>query len=332
MLVHNRYSASRDTTAAFTLVELLVVITIIGILIALLLPAVQAAREAARRMQCANNIKQACLAMHNYHDQFSSLPVGSYSCCWGTWQVAVLPFLEQQALYDLYDHGGKATMDWNFAYFSGNNLAVCQHRIAALTCPSDQCQQTFVPPVPGVQCHNYAVNYGNTGYFSQTDGPVADVSNVVFGGAPFAMSGCGAGVGKAICFTFADVVDGLSNTLMLAEVIQGVKNGPGTSDFRGLTWWGLGAGFETYASPNSSSPDILVEDNYCQEGDADVPCDPVRMSSPNRPANLAARSRHAGGVNVGLCDGAVTFVSNDIAIDIWRGLSTTRGSEPVGSY
>ena len=86
---------------AFTLVELLVVIAIIGVLVALLLPAVQAAREAARRSQCTNNLKQITLAMHNYADiHGGKYPVGEYNYGWGTWLVGLLPFIEQKALYD----------------------------------------------------------------------------------------------------------------------------------------------------------------------------------------------------------------------------------------
>src|SRR5262245_8090959 len=92
---------------AFTLVELLVVIAIIGVLVALLLPAVQSAREAARRSQCTNNLKQVALAMHNYGDVHGgTFPVGEYSCCWGTWLVGLLPYVEQKALFDQYKYFG----------------------------------------------------------------------------------------------------------------------------------------------------------------------------------------------------------------------------------
>ena len=90
----------------FTLIELLVVIAIIAVLIALLLPAVQAAREAARRAQCVNNLKQIGLAMHGYHDVENVLPPGKKGCCWGTWLVFVLPYLEQQPLYNAWNSNG----------------------------------------------------------------------------------------------------------------------------------------------------------------------------------------------------------------------------------
>jgi prepilin-type N-terminal cleavage/methylation domain-containing protein len=87
----------------FTLVELLVVIAIIGVLVSLLLPAVQSAREAARRTQCTNNLKQLALGTHNYCDVYAGVfPVGEYACCWGTWLVGLLPYVEQKALYDQY--------------------------------------------------------------------------------------------------------------------------------------------------------------------------------------------------------------------------------------
>src|SRR5262245_319491 len=106
------------TRRGFTLVELLVVIAIIGVLVALLLPAVQSAREAARRSQCTNNLKQISLAMHNYADVYvSALPVGEYQCCWGTWLVGLLPFTEQKNLFDKYVYFGSVQ---NAA---GNNYA-----------------------------------------------------------------------------------------------------------------------------------------------------------------------------------------------------------------
>ena len=94
--------------SGFTLVELLVVIAIIGVLVALLLPAVQAAREAARRTSCGNNLKQIGLAMHNAHDTTPTLPagMGPYGCCWGTWQMLVFRYMEQNNVVDHYQNWG----------------------------------------------------------------------------------------------------------------------------------------------------------------------------------------------------------------------------------
>ena len=323
-------ASSRPVHAGFTLVELLVVITIIGILIALLLPAVQAAREAARRMQCGNNVKQVCLAMHNYHSQFNSLPVGAYSCCWGTWQVAVFPYIEYQALFDMYDHGGKATSDWDKCYFIAEaNKKVISQRITAFTCPSDKLEYIFDHGISSTK-HNYAANNGNTGYFDEGGtGPTTAANGITFGGAPFVM----AAASSAISCRFADITDGLSNTLMVAEVIQGPTNSTeGTGlDVRGYTWWGLGSGFETFLPPNATAGDILNDAVYCQKN-WEVPCESTSYSSPNRPANFAARSRHPGGVNAGLCDGSVRFFGDTIAIATWQALGTSRGNEVLRDF
>jgi prepilin-type N-terminal cleavage/methylation domain-containing protein len=162
--------------AAFTLVELLVVIAIIGILIALLLPAVQAAREAARRSQCLNNLKQLGVGVHNYHDSKRYFPPGKIACCWGTWQPAILPYLEQEAVAELYQNfGGDDTTGPRYST-APNTTNVCIKRFPTLTCPSD------LPNAPfsNLTNHNYAVNFGNTGHAQQTT-----LNGVKFGGAPF---------------------------------------------------------------------------------------------------------------------------------------------------
>jgi len=317
----------------FTLVELLVVIAIIGILIALLLPAVQAAREAARRAQCANNLKQTALAMHNYHNTYGSLPAGAYGCCWGTWLVALLPYIEQQALFELHDPTGKWDLpDDSWRYYHSKNIALSRKRIAAYTCPSD------IPNVHsnGITSHNYAVNYGNTGFLASTYSMAGAVpvlhegapDEIRFKGAPFTIRG-GRDIPAEVS-KFAYITDGTSNTLMLAEVVQG--HGP-AFDLRGYSWWGYASGFESYYPPNTPQPDVLQSAYYCDSErlyPANPPC--TWVSAGGLPMIMASRSRHPGGVQAALCDGSTRFFSDNIRLDIWRSLSTSQGEEVIGEF
>lgn len=289
----------------FTLIELLVVIAIIAILIALLLPAVQQAREAARRTQCKNNLKQLGLAMHNYHDVHNKFPVGAYNCCWGTWQVAILPYIEQTAYFELYQNsGGNDTTGPR--YGASPNTQVTTQRFAAFSCPSDLENRPFA----NITCHNYAVNYGNTGYAQST------VNGVTFKGAPFS---------RLQCFGFRDAIDGTSTTLLMAEVLQGIG-----SDLRGFGWWGDASGFSAYLTPNSNLPDRIYTAGYCNnQPTQNLPC---AVSNGTNPTMFASRSRHVGGAQVILCDGSATFVSENIDLETWRALSTTRGAEVIGEF
>jgi len=315
----------------FTLVELLVVIAIIGILVALLLPAVQAAREAARRMQCTNNLKQISLGIHNYADTYKAFPLGNYGCCWGTWLVSVLPFIEQGTLGEKYQGGG-----WTGAYRpepprygATVNLPVVRTQVAAYSCPSDSVTAN-ASVNSGITFHNYVGNFGNT-----TDGRdtpfgtnTAGQPNV-YAGAPFVgMNVPGASMlpqNVPPFVKFADVFDGLSNTLLFSETVQG-RGG----DLRGFAWWQGGCHFETYLPPNSAEPDRLQAASYCKMSDPANP--PCTTASGVYSQSIAARSRHTAGVNVSLCDGSVRFVSNSINLDTWRWLSTTRGKESLGDF
>jgi prepilin-type N-terminal cleavage/methylation domain-containing protein len=314
-------------SAAFTLIELLVVVAIIGILIALLLPAVQTAREAARRTQCANNLKQIGIAMHAYQEAHESLPVGAYGCCWGTWMRAILPHIEQQALSDMYtDDGNYDNPDASYRYSGSRNRPVTTQRITIATCPSDQSHPTTLPGFVDITSHNYAVNYGNTGWiagYPTQPAVVASVGGVDFEGAPFSMQG-GPNL-KPIAVQFALIQDGLSNTLMVAEVIQGQGN-----DLRGFSWWSYGSGFETFLMPNTSEPDVMQSTSYCVNNGVNPPCDAPHTAS--NPMTMAARSRHPGGVGATLCDGSIRFISDNIFLDTWRALSTTQGSEVLGEF
>lgn len=308
----------------FTLIELLVVIAIIAVLIALLLPAVQQAREAARRSQCKNNLKQAALALHNYHDTHSVFPFG-----WGgdssdmrprrvSWMQMILPFIDQAPLYNTY-------VQENPTHTNTFSLGNKNTAIPALVCPSNP--RSFVGGNLGFR-GNYGGNGGSvggsgTGSFASTSG------NGIF----FRYSSVG----------MRDVVDGTSNTLLLAE---GVARPDGTN--AGTAWgevgsyWGggtsshHGTAFNAAQPPNARTPDC----NYtCANYEIHhAPCAGYYTS----PAPLVtcsssdlgtyARSYHTGGVHVAMADGSVRFVSENISRVTWQNLATRAGGEILGQF
>ena len=297
---------------AFTLIELLVVIAIIAVLIALLLPAVQQARESARRTQCKNNLKQLGLAMHNYHDVNNFLPCGAFTGVGGTdvagmvWVRALLPMIDQANSYNL----------WNYSqdYYSGTgntNINIVRTIFPAYLCPSDTPTKTW----NNAPNYNYAVNLGNTDSIR-----TPTLNSVVFFPAPFTYA-------NNVFYGLRDINDGTSNTLLVSEVRQGQI----ASDLRGLTWYGPHVGFTTQYGPNTASPDNL-NGGFCQNTQMSLiglPCTP--MSSPPNTI-FASRSKHVGGVQALLGDGAVRFISNNIDITTWRRLSTMADGQTVGEF
>jgi prepilin-type N-terminal cleavage/methylation domain-containing protein/prepilin-type processing-associated H-X9-DG protein len=326
----------RQLRTAFTLVELLVVIAIIGVLVALLLPAVQTAREAARRSQCQNNLKQTSLAVLNYEDVYRVLPggMGRYGCCWGTWQVRLLPYIEHAALAAIYRNsdGNDAT---GIRYRVAPNLTVTQSRIKTWTCPSD------VPNAPngGITSHNYVVNFGNTSYYHEpiNNGGV----NIEYGGSPFIAYPGGLATGddgpvnasEAMTFTriygrpvrMAEITDGTSNTLMLSETIQGRL-----TDLRGYSWWGNAGGFTTFSTPNSTSPDVLTGGTCVTSDPRNPPC--TTTSTVARPRMIVARSRHPSGVQVSFCDGHIAFMPNNVSFITWNAMGTSQGGDTIADF
>ena len=316
--------------SGFTLIELLVVVAIIGFLVALLLPAVQTAREAARRAQCLAHLKQIALGMHQYHDIHGTLPPGKKGCCWGTWLIFVLPQIEQQALHNAYNFNGNnrpnqpAGYDVDLRYFGVANRTVTSTRINVYLCPSDGTNAPLVVTSNdrSVACtsQNFAANFGNTLQIQE------NLPGIAFGGAPFGDIGsplADQSRPPRATVRFRDLVDGLSTTLLLGEVVVGQG-----ADLRGFSWWGDAAGFETYLTPNSPSPDVLASADYCEDRPPNPPC---VASTPAFTDLYAARSRHPGGVNVALADGSVRFVKDSVQPVTWRAFSTTRGGEVVSS-
>jgi len=327
----------------FTLVELLVVIAIIGILIALLLPAVQQAREAARRMECTNNQKQIALAMHNHESTYGSFPPlislgGGHAF---SPLARLVPFAEQRAVYDLID----------FEVGPRDQPDVMATHISFFLCPSDGLIDLYPEESgrkgttpPQAPC-NYGVSLGsgvgtNYDYTNETDGLMYSGSKV-----------------KA-----RDITDGLSNTVMVSETLMGPiedatnptpqqlqryvaegdcrrdrNNGgldcfsafaPGVIDStflsevnsatnyqgrRGNTWFmysSRAASLTGYLPPNSEVPDFYAH--------------ALAINGP--------RSNHPGGVNIARCDGSVAFVAETVDLLTWHGLWSRNGGEVLGEY
>jgi prepilin-type processing-associated H-X9-DG protein len=303
------------------LIELLVVIAIIAILIGLLLPAVQKVCEAASRAKCMNNLKQLALAMHNYHDNVSKLPDGGIDHLSGNWQVTILPYVEQAALFQLYSGYGTTQS----VISSANITNVTGKQIPTCVCPSDTPALSQGHTYQKCSYNNYAVNYGNSA--------VGDAANAVMSIQPNYTSANGSFTYGGSPFRFnnpqrlTDIADGTSTTLMVAEVIQGQGN-----DVRGYTWWGDAGGIVTSLLPNDPSGDN-VNNSYCTTAAPNPPAQNCGTQTGNPIIRaFAARSRHGQGVNVALCDGSCRFVANSVAISTWQALGTSQGGDIPGNY
>lgn len=339
--------------AAFTLVELLVVIAIIGVLIALLLPAVQAAREAARRMSCSNNIRQLALAMHNFESSHKKFPpgllIGKDQYRWSA-VARILPYVEEANLagrldvsqdYHLIGISGTVYPDKNAALSSGEPL-LKSARVPTLICPSEIRDEVRIDDGTG-NARDYMTNYGvNYGIWKVHDPADPD-------GSPGAFTG-NEGFGTR------NFSDGLSNTLMLAEVkgwqpyfrdVGGNPDLPETAEdlprdgsFKsetGHTEWVDGrahqSGFTATFTPNTrvahqDGGEIYDIDfnswRIRQPGDSDY--DPAKITY----AAVTARSYHSGNtVNVAKMDGSVKSVSDAIELLVWRAMATRNGEEIV---
>ena len=334
----------RPKKHGFTLVELLVVIAIIGILIALLLPAVQAAREAARRSQCTNNLKQLALALHNYHDTYKAFPpyaqppisTSSPSIYGYSAQIKILPYIEQQPLYDQIK-----TASRDFSRDAGADSVTQGILVSAFVCPSDQ----PYPLAGRLGYCNYKVSAGSNlgwslGSLSRHNGVFRPLTET----------------------NMAAIQDGTSNTIMLSEQLTGDDDN-GTyrresDNVRGLSWSGnestqqgpitqaaidtAGAAchanpsnhssvsgsrytrgiftytvFNTVAPPNWKYPGCFESTNSGAHG--------------NSRGIYPARSRHPGGAIHALADASVRFVSETIDLQIYQGLGSRDGGESVSA-
>jgi prepilin-type N-terminal cleavage/methylation domain-containing protein len=330
---------------AVTLIELLVVVAIIGILAALLLPAIQAAREAGRRVSCQNNLRQMAIAVHNYQSARGVFPPSALFAPGAaiatnnqSWSIhgRILPYLEEESAF--------ARVDLNVAWDAQLNSGVPTTRIATYLCPSEANDIVRVDGSgrPLIYPHTYGFNFGTWKVWD----PVTDTGG---DGSFFVNSRL-----RAAHFT-----DGLSHTLCVAEVkaftpyfrntsdpgaippgqsaaVTGFaggaqfKLGPQTNDNTGHTEWCDGrvhhSGFTTVFAPNTIVPYVHsdgrtydVDFNSRQEGTS---------ATQTTYAAITSRSYHAHGVNIAVMDGSVHFVREEISPVVWRAGGTRGGGEP----
>ena len=304
---------------AFTLVELLVVITIIAILISLLLPAVQSAREAARQAQCQNNMKQLGLACVNYESQYWCFPPSSWFPAatdpstsrthYSNWVIATLPFLEQQPVFDSFDLT-KPISDSSNCTARGTELQV-------MKCPTDTGHKVKFASPNSTEGDNWA-----RGNYAANASMAFYYLNVYSGSGtnqPFSTNRWYRGVmGSNLSMGISEIYDGASNTILLGEVRVGLV----AADPRGT--WALGtpgaSSLWAHATGDDNGP------NACSEkGDDLLDCTTIQTNAGTQTLlgacmNCASgnnnqavpRSQHAGGINVTMADGSVRFLSNYI--------------------
>jgi prepilin-type N-terminal cleavage/methylation domain-containing protein len=334
-------SSPKNRSTGFTLVELLVVIAIIGVLVALLLPAVQAAREAARRSSCSNKLRQLAIGLHNHHDTHNKLPPGAQGVVYpqpnppgntttgitGTsWIVFTLPFFEQQPLYDKYR--------FDLSHFTTENGGtVGSVVVPTLYCPSGPDPKKYVDPNAGVAGNPSTHYYGVMGPGGATDNFQLLIGGTTYqyrygsSGANGAWSyhgmlshyqDIGSSISQFRVVRFSDVTDGTTNTLMLGEISLTLPvNMPGTTTAQPNQYRSWIRGNTTSTGANGSGTTKNVR----------YPINSTFYNGSNNFNEISFGSHHPGGAQFALGDASVRFISQTIDLLIYQASASMNQKE-----
>ncbi|MCP4786680.1 MAG: DUF1559 domain-containing protein [Fuerstiella sp.] len=324
---------------AFTLIELLVVIAIIAILIALLLPAVQQAREAARRTQCKNNLKNILLSLHNYHDVHTTFPQGQtpgrprLHCCGGNWRVHVLPYMDQGTVFSQIDWSGAYSFGGsrNYAAYAGGAEVFAGLRIPTFICPSsplDPNDTTVVNNQQMGQTHHYVGVSGSLGV-PRGSNRKTDYGGVVRGNGLL-------GVNRNA--RIRDATDGTSNTIMIAEQSADV-NIDGTNRNVSSNYYGGWSGQAGRIATDRAGRPHWGAGTTCLRYPINHGVGKQRIARSSIPGadrawdfNTIINSYHTGGIQVGLGDGSIRFVSENLDFGTLQRLCSMNDGDTVGEF